>query len=156
MRLWSLHPQYLDSQGLVALWREALLAQAVLRGLTRGYQHHPQLNRFRDHKTPMAAIGVYLSTVQREATSRQYAFDKSRIGAARTSEPIAVTSGQLQYEWGHLLAKLAVRDPARHARLLPMQVIECHPLFKEVPGGVASWEREHAAAPSSASLRRQA
>jgi hypothetical protein len=43
MRLWSLHPQYLDPQGLVALWREALLAQAVLRGKTRGYKHHPQL-----------------------------------------------------------------------------------------------------------------
>ncbi|HEU5178767.1 MAG TPA: pyrimidine dimer DNA glycosylase/endonuclease V, partial [Burkholderiales bacterium] len=32
MRLWSLHPKYLDARGLVALWREALLAQAVLRG----------------------------------------------------------------------------------------------------------------------------
>ncbi|MGP1680491.1 MAG: pyrimidine dimer DNA glycosylase/endonuclease V [Giesbergeria sp.] len=36
MRLWSLHPQYLDSKALVALRREGLLAQAVLAGLTRG------------------------------------------------------------------------------------------------------------------------
>ena len=39
MRLWSLRPKYLDSQGLVALWREGLLAQAVLRGKTRGYRN---------------------------------------------------------------------------------------------------------------------
>ena len=43
MRLWSIHPRYLDSMGLVALWREALLAQAVLRGETKGYKFHPQL-----------------------------------------------------------------------------------------------------------------
>jgi hypothetical protein len=36
MRLWTLHPKYLDARGLVALWREALLAQKVLRGATRG------------------------------------------------------------------------------------------------------------------------
>lgn len=146
MRLWSLHPQYLDSRGLVALWREALLAQAVLRGHTRGYRHHPQLSRFRDHKTPIAAVGAYLSAVHREATRRQYTFDISKIGSSRKAVPIPVTSGQVQYEWSHLLAKLAVRDPARYQRLLPMQIVECHPLFQQVPGSVESWEREHAAA----------
>jgi hypothetical protein len=40
---------YLDGRGLVALWREALLAQAVLRGRTRGYRH-PQLARFRSRE----------------------------------------------------------------------------------------------------------
>jgi len=47
MRLWSLHPAYLDARGLGALWREGLLAQAVLRGKTRGYRSHPQLERWR-------------------------------------------------------------------------------------------------------------
>ncbi|HKX52383.1 MAG TPA: pyrimidine dimer DNA glycosylase/endonuclease V [Nitrosospira sp.] len=37
MRLWTLHPRYLDTKGLVAAWREALLAQKVLSGLTSGY-----------------------------------------------------------------------------------------------------------------------
>ena len=59
MRLWSLHPKYLDARGLVALWREALLAQAVLRGETRGYRHHPQLARFDD----VGAIAQYLSLI---------------------------------------------------------------------------------------------
>jgi hypothetical protein len=34
MRLWSLHPKHLDRQGLLAVWREGLLAQEVLRGET--------------------------------------------------------------------------------------------------------------------------
>ena len=32
MRLWSLSPRYLDVKGLVAVWREGLLADAVLLG----------------------------------------------------------------------------------------------------------------------------
>ena len=56
MRLWSIHPRSLDARGLVALWREGLLARKVLRGRTRGYRHHPQLQRFRDLRDPVAAI----------------------------------------------------------------------------------------------------
>ena len=41
MKLWSIHPKYLDAKGLVALWREALLAQKVLDGKTEGYKNHP-------------------------------------------------------------------------------------------------------------------
>ena len=63
MRIWSLHPQYLDARGLVALWREALLAQSVLRGATRGYRQHPQLVRFRRRPSPTGAIAEYLRAV---------------------------------------------------------------------------------------------
>jgi hypothetical protein len=66
MRLWTLHPRYLDAQGLVALWREALLARAVLRGETRGYRHHPQLLRFQAHAQPRTAISVFLAGVHAE------------------------------------------------------------------------------------------
>jgi hypothetical protein len=38
MQLWTLHPKHLDVRGLVALWREALLAQKILCGATRGYR----------------------------------------------------------------------------------------------------------------------
>jgi hypothetical protein len=47
MRIWSVHPRYLDRQGLTAGWREGLLAQKVLTGTTKGYRNHPQLRRFR-------------------------------------------------------------------------------------------------------------
>jgi len=38
MRLWTIHPKYLDAKGLVALWRETLLAKHVLEGKTPGYK----------------------------------------------------------------------------------------------------------------------
>lgn len=141
MRLWSLHPKYLDRQGLLALWREALLAQAVLRGRTRGYTRHPQLERFQSHASPRLAINAYLAAVHAEATSRGYAFDGDKVGPVRTVEPISVTRGQLACEWQHLLAKLSVRDPSRLERLGAVAGPQCHPLFRSRPGPVASWER---------------
>lgn len=140
MRLWSLHPQYLDARGLVALWRESLLAKAVLRGLTRGYRHHPQLQRFRDHATPRLAINAYLAGVHAEALRRGYAFDRSKVGPVRAVDPITVTSGQLQYEWQHLRRKLLVRDPRLLVEWEGIVRPDCHPLFRLRAGPVASWE----------------
>lgn len=144
MRLWSLHPRYLDPQGLVALWREGLLARAVLRGETRGYTRHPQLERFQAHAQPRSAINAYLAAVQDEATRRGYAFDRSKLGPVRTVAPITAASGQLALEWEHLTRKLAARSPAWLAQLdgpaagaLPA----CHPLFRRRAGPVAPWER---------------
>ncbi len=141
MRLWSLHPRYLDSRGLVAVWREALLAQAVLRGETSGYRNHPQLERFRAQQSPRRAINAYLAGIHVEATVRGYAFDRSKIGTLRDVAPIAVTRGQLACEWQHLLDKLSVRSPALFEQLRLRRNPSCHPLFHPVPGAVASWER---------------
>lgn len=142
MRLWSLHPRYLDPQGLVALWREALLARAVLRGETRGYRSHPQLERFRKHAAPLTAIGAYLHVVHAEALARGYSFDASKLTRVRSCAPIPVTAGQLQHEWDHLLAKLAVRNPALHERWRSQPAPpECHPLFRPCAGTIAAWER---------------
>jgi hypothetical protein len=141
MRLWSLHPRYLDAQGLVALWREALLAQAVLRGDTRGYQAHPQLERFRAQRSALSAIGAYLVGVHSEARARGYSFDRSKITTARAHQPIPIAAGQLAYEWQHLLRKLSVRDAGLHERWSSVASPECHPLFEMCPGGIAPWER---------------
>lgn len=140
MRLWTLHPKYLDIRGLVALWREALLAQAVLGGQTCGYTRHPQLIRFRNSLSPIEAIASYLQAVHAEATRRCYCFDVTKIAAVGCAEPIAVTRGQLDYEWAHLKAKLRVRAPSWLARLEPISHPETHPLFHIVPGPVAEWE----------------
>ena len=140
MRLWSLHPSHLDSRGLVALWREALLAQKVLRGLTRGYKHHPQLERFRAHPKPVAAIASYLAAVSEEAVRRGYSFDAAKIGKVRTKVKIAVTRGQLAYERGHLLRKLKIRSPKDH-KAQRYAKLRLHPLFRAAAGGVAAWER---------------
>jgi len=141
MRLWTLHPMYLDPKGLVALWREALLARAVLRGETRGYKHHPQLERFQAHASPRLAINAYLAAVHAEATSRGYTFDRTKVGPVRPVAPIAASSGQVEYEWQHLLAKLAQRSPTVYARWRSLDKPVCHPLFRAGPGPMASWER---------------
>jgi hypothetical protein len=144
MRLWSLHPCWLDPKGLVAAWREGLLARAVLGGRTRGYQHHPQLERFRAHPTPRLAINAYLSAIHAEAIARGYSFDRSRFGVVREVEPIALTRGQRDCEWVHLREKLALRSPEHLARLELARRRTCHPLFRLQPGPVASWERASA------------
>lgn len=141
MRLWSLHPKYLDPQGLVALWRESLLAQAVLRGETQGYRNHPQLDRFRNSAAPLEAICHYLRGVHEEAKARGYAFDETQIKPARTMQALVVTRGQLAYEWEHLLSKLKVRNPALCEKWRNTEVPEPHPFFMVVEGDVEPWER---------------
>ena len=141
MRLWSLHPRYLDPQGLVALWREALLARAVLRGATRGYRHHPQLERFQSHASPRYAISAYLGAVHAEASTRGYSFDRTKVGPVRDIESIAVTRGQLDYEWDHLLRKLSVRSPAHYRQWRSLRAPECHPILRCRAGAIEAWER---------------
>lgn len=141
MRLWSIHPQYLDSRGLVALWREGLLAQAVLRGETTGYRQHPQLSRFRAQSSPIACIAEYLRAVHAEAVKRGYRFDAGKIARGRTSKQIGVPRGQISFEWHHLMNKLETRSPAWREALRAETFPLSHPLFRIKPGGIADWER---------------
>lgn len=142
MRLWTVHPRYLDAAGLVALWREALLAQAVLLGRTRGYTRHPQLERFRTTADPEASIALYLRGVADEATSRGYGFDIARIVTSGSLvRRIAETRGQLMYEWEHLGRKLRSRSPAWYRDHVAGAQPDPHPLFRVVAGGVRDWER---------------
>ena len=141
MRLWSLPPKYLDQKGLVALWREGLLAQAVLKGATTGYRNHPQLQRFRAQPSPVSAIAAYLRAVHAEAVQRGYRFDAGKIAPGGTTPLIDVPQGQLDFEWRHLVAKLEARAPAWRAALGTPQPPAPHPLFRTIPGGIAGWER---------------
>jgi len=139
MRLWSLDPALLDRMGLLALWREGLLAQKVLLGLTTGYRFHPQLKRFQASKNPVAAISAYLWSVVDEARARGYRFDASKIAMKRRRVLISVTQGQLDFEREHLRKKLRLRDPKR-ARALAAADVRCHPILRVVAGDVEVWE----------------
>jgi hypothetical protein len=141
MRLWSLHPRYLDPQGLVALWREGLLAQKVLQGKTTGYRNHPQLERFRSHPEPVAAIATYLNAVHKESIRRGYSFSVDKIAAVEVVEQIPCTRGQLLFEVKHLQRKLEARSPAHFCDLLLVEEIVLHPLFSLREGEVEPWER---------------
>lgn len=140
MRIWSLHPRYLDRQGLTACWRETLLAQAVLAGRTKGYTKHPQLQRWRATDDPQGAIAAYLHGVADEADRRGYRYDRQRISAAPAEVVVPVTDGQLAYEWRHLVAKLAQRSPDWLTGLGEVEAPDPHPVLRAVPGDVEEWE----------------
>lgn len=143
MRIWSLHPEHLDRMGLVACWRETLLAQAVLAERTRGYRNHPQLERFRAQPDPLAAVGAYLGGIAEEAGRRGYRFDSTRIlrhGSLAPEARIPVTEGQLGYEWEHLGRKLRERSPEDAARW-EAAAPTAHPALRVVPGEIEAWER---------------
>ncbi|MBS7645770.1 MAG: pyrimidine dimer DNA glycosylase/endonuclease V [Candidatus Bathyarchaeia archaeon] len=140
MRLWSIHPKYLDAKGLVALWREALLAKVVLEGRSEGYRNHPQIERFREARDPKAAINLYLYHVWMEAHRRGYNFDKSKIDLSCVSRgiKIPIKKGQVRFEFNHLRRKLKVRCPAY---IMDDGGAEVHPLFYVVEGGIEPWEK---------------
>ena len=143
MRLWSIHPQYLDGKGLVACWRESLLAKAVLSGQTRGYRAHPQLVRFQSHSSPLAAMNQYLRSLHEEARKRGYAFDKRKIGKVQPVDKIPITVGQARYELSHLKRKLWKRDRKRFYVHRSTEAPRLHPLFRLVDGPVEKWERKN-------------
>lgn len=143
MRLWSIHPGYLDARGLVALWREALLAKKVLEGNTKGYRNHPQLVRFRAAPQPLAYINAFLREVYAQAFARGYRFNETKLdGAARGAlEPLAVTAGQVAYEFAFLQQKLARRCPLKYAENLAVAAVETNAVFTLVAGEIECWER---------------
>ena len=141
MRLWSIHPEYLDAKGFVALWREALLAQNVLLGKTKGYKKHPQLERFKNTSNPLGAIASYLISIIDEAEKRGYNFNRSKIVNNKINSRIPVTNGQVEYEFKHLLGKLNKRDPGLYNQLKMVNKIKVNPTFKKVPGKVEDWEK---------------
>jgi hypothetical protein len=140
MRIWSIHPKYLDTKGLVALWRETLLAKHVLEGKTKGYRNHPQLNRFKHAEKPVDRINQYLAIVYNEAQARNYHFDKEKIDWNFEPSKMYVTTGQIKYETVHLLNKLKIRDKAQFDKLNNLKKIDQHPIFKVVEGEIEDWE----------------
>lgn len=143
MRLWSINPTYLDTKGLLAVWREGLLARKVLQGKTKGYKKHPQLLRFREQEKPVEAIDSYLSFIYNEAKVRGYKFDVNKIQKSENERIIPVTKGQIEFETMHLLEKLRKRDPVRYerSRHIDLKNIEPNPIFYIIDGEIETWEK---------------
>lgn len=140
MRIWSLHTRYLDTKGLTALWRETLLLQKVIRGETKGYQNHPQVERFRGSTNPEAAVEEYLWDVHDESDARGSNFNSGLIRPSKgTAELIPVTIGQVRYEWEHLSRKLEKRA-SNWLQPFPAH-IDVNSIFRIVDGPIESWER---------------
>lgn len=130
MRLWSLHPRYLDKYGLIALWREGLLAQAALNGGAKGYQNHPQFDRFKRQQNPLQAIGSYLSFIVSEALSQGYKFNHEKILFPNFEEAFMPVDAQtLAFEAEHLKGKLKQRDKAKYDELSQADHLLINPIF---------------------------
>ena len=145
MRIWSLHPSLLDRRALVACWRETLLAQKVLRGLTRGYMNHPQLIRFRAHPQPLEAVATYLSGLADEADARGYSFNRALIGAGEddAGENSAGKNGTSNNGTGKNCADKAEDPYASVARIpVPLGQLEYELAFLQhkVAGRDPEWE----------------
>jgi len=140
MRLWSLNPSYLDSKGLVALWRETLLAKKVLENKTVGYKFHPQLQRFKNTDNPISYINEYLKAIYFEAERRKFKFDRNKICWSLNADSITVTNKQIEFEFSHLLKKLKIRDKDKFEKLKIKTKLQTHPIFKIVKGGIEEWE----------------
>jgi hypothetical protein len=141
MRIWSLHPKYLDSKGLVSLWRESLLAKQVLENKTKGYKNHPQLNRFKNSGDAVSCINQYLATVYDNSVERGFNFDKNKINQDFVSTTLTVTDKQIEFEMKHLLSKLETRDPKLFQKLSREKKITSHPLFRIIKGEIEPWEK---------------
>lgn len=139
MRIWSLHPKYIDTKGLVALWRETLLAKNVLQGNTKGYKNHPQLIRFKKSENPIKSINYYLQIVWEEAKNRHYNFDINKFDIEKDIKKIPVTKGQIEYEKLHLMRKLLKREIERY-EMFNKKVLDIHPLFILNDGDIENWE----------------
>ena len=142
MRLWSIHPKYLDVKGFVALWREACQAQRILLGTYSGpigYQNHPQLNRFKGHAFPVQMLQSFMEHVYMDSLRRNYSFNRNLIPENIVPMSMTVTKGQLEYETKHLRRKLTVRNP-RLLHKLPAELLP-HPCFSVIDGDIESWER---------------
>lgn len=162
MRLWSVHPKYLDTKGLVALWREGL---GALKSISEkvGYSHHPQLIRFRNTSDPVQHLSNYMYYIHDESINRGFKFNKSKLPIVLNRDlEMTVTSEQLHYEWNHLQRKLEIRDPRKfqsnveansaHKFNPVVQLykimhdqdlihIEPHPMFSVISGEIESWEK---------------
>jgi hypothetical protein len=144
MRLWSIHPCYLDARGLVALWREGLLAKKCIEGKTKGYMNHPQLERFKNYIEPIRAIDSYLYYVYLEGSKRKYRFDIRKINTnSPLSKIIPVSQGQLEFEFIHLCNKLKIRAPNMFENICKnfKDEIIPNPIFYVIPGEVEEWEK---------------
>jgi len=148
LRLWSLHPSYLDSTGLNAVWREGLLAQAVLLGRTTARRNHSQLHRFQNHEKPASAIGFYLLKILEEASSRGYHYKRVKIAfPAENIKHIEGTRGQLCYEWDTLMMRQKTRNSRKSEEVVTLKQREIvptpYPFFVGIEGEAEPWEKLH-------------
>ena len=144
MRIWSLHPQYLDQKGLGGQWEEGIIAQNTLFFQEGKYLNYPVLHRVKAHQEPVAWIGMYLNEILKEANvNRGYNYNDQLIKQLKPTLPMPVTRGQLYYEWTLLQGRLQKRDPVKMSLNDGVDInnIKANPMFYVIDGDIEDWER---------------
>lgn len=143
MRLWSIHPRYLDRQGLTALWREGLGALTSIKP-GKGYHNHPQLDRFKKSNHQELLLQYYMRKVLWEAEARGYKFDASKLKPLRipsSREQIPVTRGQIEFEMKHLYKKMKERSIPQFSKNIKPKNVILNDCFYMIEGDIEPWEK---------------
>lgn len=160
MRVWSIHPAYLDTKGLVASWKEGIQGLNALRnprkpnGKWAMFAHHPQLIRFKRFENPELCLSEYLHFIADEADRRNYNFNRNLILPRLDENPyqIWITCGQLIYEWDFLSHKVTCRTgfweygkPTINGKSTVETIASwscvVHPMVVLIPGDIECWEK---------------
>lgn len=150
MRLWSLHPSYLDKQALQVCWADALQAleyykqeRAYMKGITNDLSpyFYPCLDRFRMTGSPIAHITNYLHGLCDESERRNTPFGRAKLPEFTPGLRLKVTDGQIAREEKLLLLQLNRRKQTQlWMDLFVAEYVQPHPLFEIVSGPVEPWE----------------
>jgi hypothetical protein len=143
MRLWSIHPKYLDASRLNAQWREALLCKACLEDKTVGYLNHPQYLRVKNHPHPHDFINKFLYSIWEEGFNRGYKYDDTKFAICLDFEPMEVTEDQIEYEFEHLQKKLGEFDEqyVSNEQDFNEEGILLNDCFLLIPGPIMNFEK---------------
>ena len=81
--------------------------------------------------------------VYKEACARGYKFDVAKVGKfdAENLSKIAVTRGQIEYEFRFLQEKLKLRDLKKYKENLNVKNIEISTIFTKIDGDIELWEK---------------
>ena len=81
--------------------------------------------------------------VYKEASARGYKFDVAKVGKfnAENLSKIAVTRGQIEYEFSFLQEKLKQRDLKKYKENLNVKNIEISTIFTAIDGDIELWEK---------------
>lgn len=159
MRLWTIHPSFLDQKGLCGLWRETLVGlKALEKGPGAPWYNHPQLARFKVYPNGLAMLAEYAEHVLDEGHKRGYNFNTAllepylELYEMNFDGCIMVTKGQFDYEVEHFIRKLASRDEMRYQLYMEkmgprslyqpkIEVFVPNPVFRIVDGPIEVWEK---------------
>lgn len=154
MRLWTIHPKYLDGKRLTSQWKEGIQMMHIWKEIGEnpepakrlGYVSHPQVRRLSnllvaDSGLISLLLHQHLTAVHEESVQRSYSFNKKLIDDlapdCKNAPKVYVTMGQVAYEF----ALMATKNNEWSQKVAIDPYMLCNPIFQVVSGSIESWEK---------------